>query len=253
MGEWSSLHDDVLRIIRPKGDPVGFKGVGKGEDFRRFGSPVKASIALCQAMKLAAHCRQVVIATPDNIDECVVGSYVLGLKEPPEDLGRRWVEGFAYTPERFMELVKGIHALPMGEYSAFVLAPLKSFDRFGVAPDGVLLIVNSMQAYLLLLGYFDSTGRKVVSDFNGHAACEVLAAVIKGKSPWLTIPCGGARGIAEAQDDELWMGMRVSELRSALKRLVDVGLEYPPPILQKLWTPLVPKHPLTYLIARKPK
>ncbi len=253
MGRWSQLHERVLRVLRPKGDPVGFKLFESEEEAKSIGSFTRVNIALCQAMKLASHCKATIIANAENIDACVVGTYVLGFREPPPDLEKRWIEGFAYTPELFRKLVDAVHALPMGKYRAAIFAPLGNFDRFGIDPDAIILIVNSLQAYMALVGYFDATGKKTVSDFNGHAACEIIAAVMKGKSPWLTIPCGGARALAEAQDDELWLAMKVDQLEKALDRLERVGLSYPPPIFQKLWAPPVPKHPLTYLIARKPE
>ncbi len=248
----SSIVQDLHSVVKIRGEPVGIKMFERVEDATKLGIRLlEKNLALCQVLKLAAVYGRAVVVTEENVDACVVGTAVLGFKAPPPDLEKRWIENFAYTPEIFKKLVEAVHTLPMGKYRAAVIAPLRTFEIKNLEPDAVFLVVNSAQAYLLLVGYFDATGRKPYSDFNGHAACEVVAATIVKSSPWLTIPCGGARALAEAQDDELWMGFRIEDLEIALRRLKQVGLRYPPPLYQMLITPPVPEHPLTKLIARK--
>ncbi|USS40927.1 DUF169 domain-containing protein [Thermococcus aggregans] len=253
MASMKTLHEKVCEIIKPKGAPVGIKML-KDQDLEELRiRKLEKNLALCQLLKYVALYKKARIVSLENIDACVVGSYVLGFGMPPEDLKERWIKGWKYNEELFNALVAQVHALPQGEYKAALFAPLEAFDKYNLTPDAVILLVNSTQAYLLSVGYFDATGKKIHSDFNGHAACEIVATVIQGKSPWLTIPCGGARGLAGSQDDELWMGMTPEELKTAVDRLESVGLEYPPAIYQSALADLVQDHPLTYLIARTVK
>jgi uncharacterized protein (DUF169 family) len=245
------LQAEVMSAIKPKGLPVAFKLLKAGEASAIKVPKLEKNLALCQLLKYCAVFEKTRLVEFGNIDACVVGSYVLGFGMPPKDIGDRWIKGFNYTKERFSDLVKNIEALPQGKYSAAVFGPLADFDRVGIKPDGVILIVNSTQSYLLLVGLFDATGKKTVSSFNGHAACEIIATLASGKSPWLTIPCGGARGIAESQDDELWVGMTIDELAKASGRLKSIGLKYPPFVYEMITSDLNKQHPLTALIARE--
>jgi len=254
MPNLSKLKDRVMKTIQPKGEPVAFKLYTTVDDVKKLNvAPLEKNLALCQLLKYCAIFGKTRYVTFENIDSCVVGSYVLGFGLPPEDVKERWVKGFAYEPGIFDKLVENIESLPLGKYAAAIFGTLDWFDRAGQAPDGVILLVNSTQTYLLSVGFFDATGKKITTAFNGHAACEIVATVEMGKSPWVTIPCGGARGIAEAQDDELWVGMKVGELETTLDRLEKVGLKYPPFVYQIVTSDLNPDHPLTDLIARKPK
>ncbi|MEM5871322.1 MAG: DUF169 domain-containing protein [Candidatus Aenigmatarchaeota archaeon] len=252
--DFENLHKKYREIIGGKGSPIGVKLIEKSELAKKLGiRPLESNLALCQALKLAGLYEKSRVVSFENIDACVVGSYILGFSLPPEDLKERWIKGFAYDPQIFDELCKNIEALPQKKFEAAIIAPLKEFDKIKQEPDAVIMFVNSSQAYMLLVGYFDVTGKKTVSSFNGHAACEIIAAVANGKSPWLTIPCGGARSIADAQDDEIWLGMKVNELLQSLKRLEKTNFKYPPAVNQMVISSPNENHPLTYLISRKPK
>jgi len=247
------LQEKICKIIRPKGVPVGVKMLKDEKELEKLHiRKLEKNLALCQLLKYIALYKKTGGVVFDNVDACVVGTYVLGFGLPPEDLKERWIKGWKYNEELFNALVENVHALPQEEYKAAIFAPLEAFEKYNLVPDAVILIIDSTQAYLLSVGYFDATGKKIQSDFNGHAACEIVATVVQGKSPWLTIPCGGARGLAGSQDDELWMGMKVEELETIIKRLEAIGLEYPPAISQSALADLAPGHPLTYLITRKP-
>jgi len=111
-------------------------------------------------LKLTSLVRAVIIANSNNIGACSIGTYILGFKELPPDLSKKWIRDFKYTEELFEKFIQGIYALPIGDYKAALFAPLDGFDRFRVESDGIMLIVNSLQAYLTLVGYFGSTGHR---------------------------------------------------------------------------------------------
>jgi uncharacterized protein (DUF169 family) len=249
----AKLEERAEKLLKPKGLPVAFKLLKKGEAKKYKVPALEKNLALCQLFKYCAVFGKARSVTFDNIDSCVVGSYVLGFGQPPSDIMDRWIKGFGYTKKRFCDLVRNIEAVSQGKYESAIFGPLSEFGKLSIKPDGVILLVNSTQAYLLTVGLFDATGKKTVSSFNGHAACEIVAAVEKGKTPWVTIPCGGARGIAESQDDELWVAMTPKELLQTLDRLDSIGLKYPPFVYEMITADLNRDHPLTDLIAREGK
>jgi uncharacterized protein (DUF169 family) len=233
--DYTKLHEEVEQIIKPKGAPVGIKLFEDMVNFKKQNQkPPERQLALCQVLKYSSVYERTFGIQEKDIDPCVVGTYVLGFLKTPSDLKKRLVEDWKYTDKKLDALVKNTHALPMGKFKGLLVATLKFFKYAETDPDMVFIPINSTQAYLLLVGYFDATGEKLTSDFCGHAACEIIAATLKRKKPWITIPCRGARAIAEAQDDEIWISMLPRQLETTINRLKSVGLKYPPPIYQML-------------------
>lgn len=248
MVDYDVLHSELISILRLRGEPVGYKLFPEFVDGLPY---IRENLALCQVIKQVAIYGKAIAVHSENVDACVLGTYVLGFKPLPEDLSDRWIKYRDFTREIFEKMIENTHRFEVGRYKSALFAPLKYFKSLQVDPDGVILIVNSTQAYLVLAGYFSSTGVKPSSDFNGYIACELIAPPVKGRSPWLTIPCGGARGLAEAQDDEIWISMKLDQLELIMSRMKRVGMKYPPAVYQILVTPPNPEHPQTYVLMRK--
>lgn len=248
--DYEVLHNEVINVLKLKGDPVGYKLFANRVDGLPY---IKENLALCQVIKQVAIYGKIIAVHEENVDACVFGTYILGFKSLPEDLAKRWIEYRDFTEEIFKKLLEGMHTFEMYKYKSALFAPLRYFKTRQIDPDGVVLIANSTQVYMILAGFFATTGVKPISDFNGYVACEVIVPPVKGKSPWLTIPCGGARGLAEVQDDEIWISIKPEDLKKTIDWMKRVGLKYPPPVYQMLITPPNPAHPSTHLISRKPR
>ena len=247
--DYGETQERYLDLVKGKGVPVGVKLLEEKEE-----APEKVLFpdqdrALCQYLKEASVYQKIRGVTEENLGGCVIGARVLGFKELPEEIKQGWMEGFGYSEERYNELVEKMEKLPLGKYEAAVIAPLKEFEELEMDPEAVITMINTAQSYLLLQGVFDKTGEKTNATMNGHATCETIAPVQKEGKTWISVPCGGARSISSAQDDEIWMGMTPEKLEKALDRMEETNIRYPPAVNQMIITPPNPKHPLTPMIT----
>jgi uncharacterized protein (DUF169 family) len=226
---YDALHKQINHIIKPKGgSPLGIKLFSDKETFSalKMKKP-KQPLALCEALKIASVYEQTFGIQTEDITTCALGNYILGFAPLPDDTMQKWITLYKYTPKLFDALLKNGHTLPLHKYVACLLFPLRSADVLNLDPDIVFLPVNSAQAMLLVLGFFEGEHVKPSSDFYGHMACEIVAAGLTTQTLWLTIPCGGARTLAGVQDDELWITMPPKQLASTIKRLKEIETRYP--------------------------
>jgi len=250
--ELSDLQKRINDLIKPKGHPIAFKMFHDETDVdeRMIGHLVRTSLALCQILKLVNIYGLPKLIVKQNPQGCDMGEYVLGFSKLPDEICGQWELIFGVDSKHFNKIAEDMINLPLNEYGAVFFAPLRTFDEFSVVPDGVIFNVNGSQAQLLLWATYNGTLEKPTWSYNGNASCEIVAALKLGKSPWLVIPCLGARSLAATQDDELWFGTSVKDLKLAEKAMSKFGMSYPPAVEQAVFVPPLVDHLMTKLISR---
>lgn len=244
-----NLEKRVDSIIKPKGRGVGFKMLREVPSELEQYSP-SASLALCQIMKCVNIYGSPALVSKAYAQACADGEHVLGFREHPVALKAQWSTIFGMSPEFHDRLVSDILHADFGTHEGAFFAPLGRFDDFTMTPDGVIFNLNGVQAELLILSTYLHTGNKPAWSYDGYAACEIVAAVAGGGSPWMVLPCLGARSFCATQDDEIWFGMSIEHLRGALIQLERNGIAYPPAVEQAPLSPPLRDNLITRLMTR---
>jgi uncharacterized protein (DUF169 family) len=246
--EMSALEKRVGSIIKPRGRGMAFKMLKHvSKELERF-TP-SASLALCQLLKGVNIYGSTILASRAYVQSCADGEHVLGFREHPEELKAQWTTIFGMAPQTHDRLVSDVLHVDFGVHEGALFAPLGRFDELGMVPDGVIFDLNGIQAELLILSTYLHTGKKPVWSYDGYAACEIVAAVEGGRSPWMVLPCLGARSFCSTQDDEIWFGITIEHLRGALVELERNGMAYPPAVEQAPLSPPLKDHLITRLMT----
>jgi len=251
-GELGSLQGRIEVLIKPKGHAIAFKFFEEDaiiyEKLEKCS--VKSSLALCQIMKGMNIYGTPQLVHKQNCQACADGEHVLGFREHPMSLVEQWEMILGQSRESHERLVRDIIHAPFGIYKAVLFADMKVYDDFNLVPDGVIFNVNGIQAELLILSSYLGKQDKPVWSYDGYAACEIVAALKLGKTPWMVIPCLGARSFCATQDDEIWFGMGVEDLKRAVKILEEHQISYPPSVEQSVLTPPMGDHLISRLMLR---
>jgi uncharacterized protein (DUF169 family) len=240
--DYEELHQKLDTILKLRGAPVGIKLLKKIEDLDKLNIVKPDSrLALCQLFGQARYMGRILGGALNEVDDCVLGSAVIGFADLPEDIldGTRWRKLGVYpNVEIAKKVAASFHKLPVGAFASVVTAPLMDYSILGMNPDVVLLFGNPCQINLAIKAYHDANVRttRVKSDYAGHATCEVIAAAIEKQKPWVSIPCDGARGLGAIQDDELIMGVTPKDLKIILDSLEAARVSYPPGLYYRILT-----------------
>ena len=232
--DYEEAHQKLDAILKLRGAPVGIMFLKNVEDLEKLNiRKPNSRLALCQLFGQARYMGRTLGGTLNDVDDCVFGSAVIGFADLPEDLldGTRLHKLGGYpTTEMAKKVATAFHKLPVGTFTSVVTAPLREYSILGMNPDVVLLFGNPCQINLAIKAYHDANVKttRVMSDYTGHATCEVIAAAIENQKPWVSIPCDGARGVSAMQDDELILGVTPMDLKVILDSLETSKVSYPP-------------------------
>jgi len=251
-GELTSLQSRVEALIKPKGHAIAFKFFEEDaitdEKLEKY--LVRSSLALCQILKGLNIYGSPQLVRKQNCQACADGEHVLGFREHPMSLVEQWEMIIGQSKESHERLVRDIIHVPFGTYKAVLFADMKTYDDLNLVPDGIIFNVNGIQAELLILSSYLGKQDKPVWSYDGYAACEIVAALKLGKTPWMVIPCLGARSFCATQDDEIWFGMGVEDLKRAVKILEEHQISYPPSVEQSVLMPPIGDHLISRLMVR---
>ena len=185
-------------------------------------------LGLCQAFAKSRR-ERVTVAMLNGDNWCFLPVISLGLAKAPEF----FLEGHTDFPERVADseaaknLARTFPRLEYGKYIGVVSAPLRSAN---FEPDLVVVYCNSAQLRCLLTGMKYRTGYVVTSHLDPGGACvHCTVPVLKSGECHVTVPCGGDRRRALAQDDEMIFSLpanRLENLMLGLRHFDETGFGY---------------------------
>ena len=160
---------------------------------------------------------------------CYLPVIAFGLAEPPDFFlgGNTFVNFSVADSKTAADLASALPRLEPGKYVGVVSAPLStaSFD-----PDMVVIYCNTNQLRCLLSAVKYKDGYTVKSTLDPSGACfQATVPVMLTGECQVTVPCGGDRAHALAQDDEMIFSLpkdSLEDLMLGLRHFDEVGRGY---------------------------
>ena len=209
MTAWSVLNgygEELERLLQLRTSPVAIKLLEREEDIPEGAIRPKRDLgfhlALCQGFAMSRRDKATVVMLKED-QWCYLPVIAYGLAKPPEF----FMEGHTFVGNAVADLKSGrslanlFPRLKYGKYVGVVSGPLRkvNFD-----PDVVVTYCNSNQLRCLLSAIKYREGYLVTSRLDPSGAClQSTVPVIQSGECQVTVPCGGDRSHALAQDDEM--------------------------------------------------
>jgi uncharacterized protein (DUF169 family) len=232
LSELNQWGEELEARLQLRTSPLAIKMLERKEDIPEGAMrPLKDTgqhLDLCQAFAKSRR-EKATVAMLKEDHWCYVPVIALGLAEPPDF----FLEGHADFPSKVADLetaknlAKTFPRLKVGKYIGIVSAPLK---KASFQPDLVAVYCNSAQLRCLLTGLKYRKGYMVTSTMDPGGACvQCTVPVLLDGECQVTVPCGGDRKRALAQDDELIFSLpteKMDDLIAGLTHFDETGAGY---------------------------
>lgn len=232
LADLNKCGEELEMRLQLRTSPIAVKMLEKEKDIPKGAIRPKRDIGLhlglCQAFAKSRR-ERVTVAMLKEDNWCYVPVIALGLAKPPDF----FLKGYTDFPERVADLraaknlAKTSPRLERGKYIGVVSAPLRAAP---FKPDLVVIYCNSAQLRCLLTGMKYKMGYVVTSRLEPGGACvQSTVPVLQSGDCQVTIPCGGDRKRALAQDDELIFSIptnRLKDLLLGLRHFDEIGFGY---------------------------
>jgi len=232
IGDLNRCGEELEMRLLLRTSPIAIKMLEKEEDIPKGAMRPKRDLGLhlglCQAFAKSRR-ERVAVAMLKEDNWCFVPVIALGLAKAPDF----FLEGHTGYPERIGDLeaaknlARAFPRLEYGKYIGVASAPLRAAN---FEPDLLVVYCNSAQLRCLLAGMKYRKGYIVTSKLDPGGACvQCTVPVLQSGDCQVTVPCGGDRRRALAQDDELIFSLptdRLEDLMIGLRHFDETGFGY---------------------------
>jgi len=254
MSAFNRCGEELEMRLLLRTSPVAIKMLEREEDIPRGALRPKKDLGvhlgLCQAFAKSRRERATVAMLKED-HWCFLPVIAHGLTKPPDF----FLEGHTDYPDRIADLeaaknlARTSPRLEYGKYIGVISAPLRATT---FEPDLIMIYSNTNQLRCLLTAMRYRKGYVVISNLNPLGACvQATVPVLQSGDCQVTVPCGGDRRRALAQDDEMILSLpadRLGDLMVGLRHFDETGFGY------KQFAPdMRPDYPLPELYVKVAK
>jgi uncharacterized protein (DUF169 family) len=222
--KFNGYGEELERLLQLRTSPIAIKLLKREADIPEGAIRPKRDLgfhlSLCQGFAMSRRDKTTIAMLKED-HWCYLPVIAYGLAEPPDF----FMEGNTYFRRSVADLKlakKMANDLPRLEYGKYVGVVSSPLRTAGFEPDLVVIYCNSNQLRCLLTGMKYKEGYSVTSKLDPSGAClQCTVPVIKTGECQVTVPCGGDRSHALAQDDEMIFSVPTSRLEDLM-----LGLRY---------------------------
>jgi uncharacterized protein (DUF169 family) len=232
LSDFRSCGRELKKLLLLRTSPIAVRFLETEEDIPKGTVRPKRDfgfhLSLCQGFAMSRR-EKTHIAMLKNDHWCYVPVLAFGLAEPPE----YFLEGntFFGTTVADMKTAKEIaETMPRMEYGKYVGVVSAPLGTANFEPDLVVIYCNTNQLRCLLSGMKYKDGYMISPKLDPGSACvHCTVLVMQTGDCQVSVPCGGDRKHALAQDDEMIFSIprsRLEDLILGLRHFEKIGFGY---------------------------